>query len=103
VRQILIFSLALCLLVLSATPGLTHRADGWGASNIAPGTRFGREPLARQPYPYLYPVNPELYRQEHRERRKNEIPADEPSQAKPENEPPAKKKPPVKPKFIEVK
>ncbi len=102
-RQILIFSLALFFLAVFATLGIAYRYSDRSPSNIASGTKFGREPLARQPYPYLYPVNPELYRQEHRERRENEIPADEPSRAKPEDEPPAKKKPPVKPKFIEVK
>jgi hypothetical protein len=102
-RQILTFTLALCLLALSPTPGLAYRAGDRGASNIAPDTRFGRTPMARQPYPYLYPVNPPLYRQEQRQRRENEVPEGEPPPAKPENEPPARERPPVKPKFIEVK
>jgi hypothetical protein len=60
--------------------------------------------MARKPYPYLYPVNPELWRQEQRERREYEHPTDEPLQSKPaEEEPPARKKPPIRPKFIEVK
>ena len=102
-RQILTTSLALFLLALWAAPGVAYRPGDRGASNIAPGTRFGRTPMARKPYPYLYPVNPPLYRQEQRQRQEYEVPEDEPPPAKPENEPPARKRPPVKPKFIEVK
>jgi hypothetical protein len=56
-RKILNLSFALFILTVLATPGLAYRNSDRGPSNIAPGTRFGREPLARKPYPYLYPVN----------------------------------------------
>ena len=103
-RKILNLSFALFILAVLATPGLAYRDSGRGPSNIAPGTRFGREPMAHKPYPYLYPVNPELSRQEQRDRRKYEPPANESSQSKPaEEEPPTRKKPPIRPKFIEVK
>jgi hypothetical protein len=103
-RKILNLSFALFILAILVTPGLAYRDSDRGLSNIAPGTRFGREPLARKPYPYLFPVNPELWRQEQRERREYEPHANEPSQSKPaEEEPPAHKKPPIRPKFIEVK
>jgi hypothetical protein len=102
-RKILKLSFALIILAALATPGLAYRDSNRSPSNIAPGTRFGRKPMARKPYPYLYPVNPQLWRQAQRERREYEHPPDEPPQSKPaEEEPPARKKPPIRPKFIEV-
>ena len=101
-RKILNLSLALFILAVLANPGPAYRDRG--PSNLAPGSSFGREPMAHKPYPYLYPVNPELWRQEQRERREYEPSADEPSPSKPaEEEPPAHSKPPIRPKFIEVK
>jgi hypothetical protein len=103
-RKILNISFALCILAASVTPALAYRYGERYPSNIAPGTRFGREPMAHRPYPYLYPVNPELWRQEQRERRELESPAAEKPQTKPaESETPARPKPPIHPKFIEVK
>ena len=103
-RKILNLSFFLFILVILAIPGLAYCDRDRGPSNIDPGTRFGREPLARQPYPYLYQVNPSLWRQEQRERRKYVPPAEEPSQSNPaEEELSARKKHPIRPKFIEVK
>lgn len=103
-RKILKLSFALTILAALASSGLAYRDGNRSPSNIAPGTRFGRKPMARELNPYLYPVNPELWRQEKRKRGEYEHPADKQSQSKPdEEEPPAPKKPPIRPKFIEVK
>ncbi len=101
--KILTFSLTMLILVVLVRPGLAYRDGGRDYSNIVPGTRFGRERLAQKPYPYLYPVNPELGRQEQRERRENAAPPGEASpEESTENEKPREKKP-IKPKFIEIK
>lgn len=103
-QKILNLFFALFILAVLALPEMAYCDSGRGSSNIAPGTRFGREPMAHKPYPYLYPVNPELWRLEQRERREYLPPADKATQSKPaEEEPPALKKPSIKPKFIEVK
>ena len=102
--KILNIAFFLFILAILAIPGLAYCDRDRGPSNIAPGTRFGREHSASHPYSYLYQVNPQLWRQEQWERRKYVPPAEEASQSNPaEEELSARKKHPIRPKFIEVK
>lgn len=101
--QLLSVILMALILVVSTAPGLAQPRPGRGPTNIDPGTRFGRTPMANEPYPYLYPVNPELWRQKQRERDDIEAPPEEPPQEKAvEEEKPPPKKVRRAPKIIEV-